>query len=101
MNCYQSIYNAVRCIPEGKVATYGDTALTAGLLHGARTVGRALHVNPDPATIPCHRVVFSDGSLAQSFAFGGACEQQERLMSEGIRFINGKVDMQKFRWKKI
>ena len=77
----------VRSIPRGKVATYGQVAALAGNPRNARFVGFALHANPDPERIPCHRVVFRDGSLAPGFAFGGPDEQRRRLEQEGVRFI--------------
>lgn len=65
------VYEVVRRIPKGKVATYGQVAALAGAPRNARFVGYALHSNPEPGVIPCHRVVFRDGSLAPGFAFGG------------------------------
>lgn len=50
-------------------------------------VGYALHANPAEGDIPCHRVVFRDGSLAPGFAFGGPDVQRERLEKEGVPFI--------------
>ena len=57
MNSFDRIYAVVRRIPPGKVATYGQVALLAGNPRWSRVVGYALHVNPDPAGIPCFRVV--------------------------------------------
>lgn len=57
------VYEVVRRIPKGKVATYGQVAALAGAPRNARFVGYALHSNPEPGVIPCHRVVFRDGSL--------------------------------------
>ena len=79
------VYQAVRAIPKGRVATYGDIARVA--MTSARAIGSILHINPDPKTIPCHRVVFADGRLSQGFAFGGIVEQKSRLESEGV-FVN-------------
>ena len=62
------VYEVVRRIPKGKVATYGQVAALAGAPRNARFVGYALHSNPEPGVIPCHRVVFRDGSLAPGFA---------------------------------
>ena len=59
------IYEAVKKIPKGKVATYGQVAKMAGNPRMARAVGNALHKNPDPSTIPCHRVVNSKGELRE------------------------------------
>lgn len=56
----------------------------------ARFVGYALHSNPEPGVIPCHRVVFRDGSLAPGFAFGGSERQRLLLEEEGVVFISPK-----------
>lgn len=71
MNTYEKIYEVVKTIPKGKVATYGQVAILAGNPKLARTVGNALHANPDTSTIPCHRVVNSKGNVALFYAFGG------------------------------
>ncbi|SFV01772.1 methylated-DNA--[protein]-cysteine S-methyltransferase [Butyrivibrio sp. INlla21] len=91
------IYEAVKRIPKGKVATYGQVAEMAGDKNMARAVGNALHKNPEPGIIPCHRVVNSKGELAGEFAFGGAWKQGEILQSEGVEVINGKVDLKRYR----
>ncbi len=93
------IYEAVKKIPKGKVATYADVAEMAGDRKMARAVGNALHKNPDPSTIPCHRVVNSKGELAGEYAFGGAWKQAQILESEGVEVANGKVDLAKYRIK--
>lgn len=90
------IYEAVKRIPEGKVATYGQVAELAGNPKMSRAVGNALHKNPDPLNIPCFRVVNSKGELAGEFAFGGAGAQAKLLRAEGIEVIDGKVDLQKY-----
>lgn len=61
------IYEAVKRIPKGHVATYGQVAAMAGNPKMSRAVGNALHKNPDPETIPCFRVVNSKGELAEAF----------------------------------
>ena len=91
------IYEAVKKIPKGQVATYADVAEMAGDRKMARAVGNALHKNPDPTTIPCHRVVNSKGELAGEYAFGGAWKQAEILKSEGVEVIDGKVNIEKYR----
>lgn len=83
----QRVYEIVRRIPRGKVATYGQVAELAGAPRNARFVGFALHDNPEPGVIPCHRVVFRDGSLAPGFAFGGPEAQRALLEGEGVRFV--------------
>jgi O-6-methylguanine DNA methyltransferase len=93
----KKIYEAVKKIPKGKVATYADVAEMAGDRKMARAVGNALHKNPDPSTIPCHRVVNSKGELAGEYAFGGAWKQGQILESEGVEVIDGRVNLEKYR----
>ena len=96
----EAVYGVVRQIPAGRVATYGQVARMAGRPRGARLVGFALHANPEPGRIPCHRVVFKDGSLAPGFAFGGEDEQRRLLEREGVGFLpDGRVDMGRFAWE--
>lgn len=94
----ERVYAVLRQVPRGKVITYGDVARLVGAPRAARQVGRALHRNPSPIVIPCHRVVFRDGSVSSCFAFGGGEVQSRLLREEGVEFIDGKVDMQKCRW---
>ena len=93
------IYEAVKKIPYGRVATYADVAQMAGNKKMARAVGNALHKNPDPDNIPCYRVVNSKGELAGEFAFGGADRQAKLLRMEGVEVNNGRVDLGKYRIK--
>lgn len=96
LNTFERIYEVVRSIPEGKVMTYGQVALLAGNPRWARVVGYALHVNPQPGVIPCHRVVNREGRVAPGFAFGGTDVQRQLLEGEGVSFLeNGLVDMEK------
>ena len=87
------IYEAVKKIPYGHVATYAQVAELAGDKKMARAVGNALHKNPDPGNIPCFRVVNAKGELAGEFAFGGPGAQAKLLEAEGIRVTDGKVDL--------
>lgn len=96
---YEKIYDAVMTIPKGKVATYGQIAALAGNGGAARVVGNALHVNPAPGVIPCHRVVNAQGRLAPNFAFGGDGEQQRLLEAEGVEVINHRVDLKKYQMR--
>ena len=93
------IYEAVRKIPYGHVATYGQIAELAGDIKMARAVGNALHKNPDPDNIPCFRVVNAKGELAGAFAFGGEQVQAKLLLAEGIEVADGRVDLKKYQWK--
>lgn len=93
------IYEAVKKIPRGKVATYGQVAELAGDKKMARAVGNALHRNPDPEHIPCYRVVNAKGELAGAFAFGGANVQEQLLAADGIMVVDGRVDLEKYGMK--
>ena len=90
------IYEAVKKIPRGKVATYGQVAEMAGDKKMARAVGNALHKNPDPEGIPCYRVVNAKGGLAGEFAFGGEGAQRKLLEADGIAVVSGRVDLKKY-----
>lgn len=93
------IYEAVKRIPKGCVATYAQVAEEAGDRKMARAVGNALHKNPDPEHIPCHRVVNAKGELAGEYAFGGAWKQAQLLEAEGVEVAGGRVELEKYRWK--
>lgn len=96
---FARVYDMVAQVPCGMVATYGQIAALVGQPRRARYVGYALHVNPQPGTIPCHRIVFADGRLAQGFAFGGPDAQRELLEAEGVAFLaDGRVDLHACRW---
>lgn len=90
------IYEAVKKIPRGKVATYGQIAELAGDRKMARAVGNALHKNPDPGSIPCYRVVNAKGELAGAFAFGGEGVQARLLEADGIKVVDGRVDLEEY-----
>lgn len=96
---FERVYGAVKCVPVGKVTTYGDIARIIGAPRASRQVGRALHNNPQPGVIPCHRVVFRDGSICSGFAFGGKEAQAALLKAEGVIVSEDfKIDMEKYRW---
>ena len=93
------IYEAVKKIPKGKVATYGQIAKMAGNERMSRAVGNALHKNPEPDKIHCYKVVNSKGELACKFVFGGRDVQAKLLEAEGIEVVNNKVDLNKYGMK--
>lgn len=93
------IYEAVKKIPKGKVATYGQIAKMAGNERMSRAVGNALHKNPEPDKIPCYKVVNSKGELASEFVFGGRDVQAKLLEADGIEVVNNKVDLNKYGMK--
>ncbi len=100
MTFAESVYETVKSIPRGKVATYAQIALMSGHRGAARAVGNALHVNPYPGIVPCHRVVNASGRLAPLFAFGGADAQKRLLQSEGVCVdADNTVDLEKYQWQ--
>ena len=97
---FERVYEVIRQIPRGKVSTYGDVARLCGNPRMARQVGWALHCNPTPGINPCHRVVFSDGSVCTGFAFGGKDVQKALLEAEGVEVsADYKIDLKKYRWE--
>ena len=100
-SAFELIYNVVRQIPKGCVATYGQVAALAGNKRWSRVVGYALHVNPNPDNIPCYRVVNRLGEPSKAFAFGGVNRQIELLEAEGVEFVDGRVDMERYQWKRV
>ena len=90
------IYEATKRIPKGCVATYGQVATMAGNERMSRAVGNALHKNPTPGIVPCHRVVDAKGRLAGGFAFGGMEAQAALLTREGVEVKDGKVALEKY-----
>ena len=96
---YNKVYDAVKRIPAGRVATYGQIAAMCGSPRASRIVGGALHRNPEPIITPCHRVVNRFGGLAPAFAFGGQQVQKELLEAEGVAVRDDfTVDLERYLW---
>ncbi len=95
-NTFDKIYEVVKEIPYGQVASYGQIAALAGNRRWSRVVGYALHDVPANSTLPCHRVVNREGRLAPGFV-----QQQAMLEAEGVEVEDGYVDMKKYGWKKM
>ncbi len=93
------VYKIICKIPRGFVTTYGDVAKQLGGIKYSRAVGNALHNNEDPDTIPCFKVVNSQGKLAINFGDGGIAGQKRRLENDGIEVVDGKVDLEKYRFE--
>lgn len=95
---YDLIWETVRLVPRGKVASYGEIAREAGLPGQARLVGYALHALPGSSGVPWHRVINAQGRV--SFAPGSdAFRAQCRLLRrEGIVVKGGSIDMRKYAW---
>ena len=99
MTTFEKVYEAVKSIPEGSVATYGQVAYLAGNRRWSRVVGYALHVNPDGDAIPCYRVVNREGRVSDAFLFGGKNRQIELLEADGIAVTDGVVDLARYQWR--
>lgn len=91
----QQVYEVVKRIPSGKVATYGQIAAILCKSKAARAVGQALNKNPQAPIVPCHRVVDARGHL-RGFA-QGLRVKEKLLKNEGIKVVNGFIDLKKYR----
>lgn len=96
---YQRIWQAVRAIPPGRVASYGQIAALVGLPRQARLVGYALHRLPADSALPWHRVITARGALAFPEASADYARQQALLRQEGVELIAGRVDLRRFGWR--
>ena len=97
MNSRDRTYLIVSTIPKGMVLTYKMVAHYAHVTN-PRLVGNYLHQNLDPISIPCHRVVNSQGRCAKTYAFGGLDVQLEKLKNEAIKANKSKIDLEKYLW---
>jgi methylated-DNA-protein-cysteine methyltransferase-like protein len=96
---YQEIYEVVKRIPPGRVATYGQVAAIAGLPGHARQVGYALHALPEHSTVPWHRVVNASGEISARAVAGAELVQRQLLVREGVRLnARGRVSLAQVRW---
>ena len=96
----EKVYKICRLIPKIKVATYGQLANLAGNPKAARAVGVLMKNNPDAPRTPCHRVVAFDGKLTGYSGEGGIIKKKKMLISEGVYFKGGRVDLSRSQWKK-
>jgi methylated-DNA-protein-cysteine methyltransferase-like protein len=97
---YQLIYDVVRRIPRGRVATYGQVASLAGLVGHARQVGYALNALPDGTVVPWHRVVNATGGISPRATPGAELVQRILLEKEGVRLdAHGRVSLERVRWQ--
>ena len=94
-----AIVRAIRSIPAGSVASYGELAARAGLPGRARLVGRILGEMPD-AKLPWHRVLRSDGRIAFPPGSRSFREQVRRLAGEGVLVVRGRVDLSRHGWER-
>lgn len=99
MTFTERVYAIVAKIPKGKVLTYGQVAKLAGNAKANRAVGNAMKNNPSRATVPCHRVVASNGALT-GYAFGkGTVTKKQLLTKEGVAFKGERIDLATSGWK--
>ncbi|KKS46056.1 hypothetical protein A3J20_04535 [Candidatus Gottesmanbacteria bacterium RIFCSPLOWO2_02_FULL_42_29] len=91
-NLPEKVFDLLKEIPKGKVTTYKALAIKAGIKN-PRQIGQIIHTNEHPEIYPCHRVVKSDGTLALGYKYGGRDGQKKRLLSDGIKFTNDKIDL--------
>lgn len=96
---YSRVYEIVKCIPRGKVTTYGIIAEFLGSKGSSRMVGWALNAVLDRIDIPCHRVVNRLGELSGKMHFDYPEQMKERLLEEHISFVGEAVDLSKHLWK--
>ena len=97
---YERVYRVVRRIPRGKVATYGQVAVLAGLRGHARQVGYALFALPSGTRVPWHRVINAQGKVSLRTRLGPELEQEMRLRAEGVRFdAAGRVSLKRYGWQ--
>ena len=99
MACLHRIWNTIRDIPSGSVASYGQIAEIAGIPRGARQVGYALRQLPPGSAVPWHRVLQVSGKIAFEKGSQAHAEQRNRLLQENVPVVSGRVDMRRYRWR--
>ena len=98
-SAYEQIYEVVRRIPPGKVATYGQIARLVGRPRAARLVGWAMRAMPEGGGLPWHRVLNAQGAISLETDSEGAVAQRLRLEEEGVVFDKqGRVDLKVYGW---
>ena len=96
---FEQIYGVVRCVPPGKVATYGQIAQLVGMARGARTVGWAMRAIPEGSDVPWQRVINSRGTISFQPGSPGEAVQRALLEAEGVVFDEqGRVDLKVYGW---
>ena len=92
----KSVWQVVQGIPHGHVLTYGEVARLAGKSRWARRVSQAMRRKPKGMSLPWHRVVNAQGKISFPEDSHGYQEQKDRLEQEGVVFLDGKIDLDKF-----
>lgn len=99
-DAYKRIYAAVKKVPRGKVATYGQIAALAGMPRHARQVGYALHSLPAGSKLPWHRIINSQGKISLRGLDGSDDWQRILLEEEGVEFgVSSRINLKKHQWQ--
>lgn len=94
----EPVYQAIAAIPEGRVATYGQIAILAGMPGAARYVGFCLRGLPKGSKLPWHRVIGAGGHIAFPAGSDAFLLQAKKLCKEGVDCNNGRINLRNFRW---
>ena len=95
----RTVWQVVDGIPRGHVLTYGEVARLAGLSRAARRVSQAMRRAPRTMNLPWHRVVNAQGKISFAPESSGYLRQKKLLEQEGVVFLNGKIDLEKFGYR--
>jgi methylated-DNA-protein-cysteine methyltransferase-like protein len=98
-NWHQSVWKVVSEIPSGHVLTYGEVARLSGMPRAARRVSQALRRAPRGMELPWHRVINAQGKISFPEDSSGWMQQKDKLENEGVVFLNGKVDLERFGYR--
>jgi methylated-DNA-protein-cysteine methyltransferase-like protein len=99
VNWHQSVWKVVSEIPSGHVLTYGEVARLSGMPKAARRVSQALRRAPRGMTLPWHRVINSQGKISFPEDSSGWLQQKDILENEGVVFLKGKIDLDRFGYR--
>jgi methylated-DNA-protein-cysteine methyltransferase-like protein len=99
VNWHQSVWKVVSEIPPGHVLTYGEVARLSGMPRAARRVSQAMRRAPRSMALPWHRVINSQGKISFPEDSSGWLQQKNRLENEGLVFLNGKIDLDRFGYR--
>jgi len=93
------IYSALATIPSGRVATYGQIGMLAGLPRSGRLVGRTLKNLPNDSTLPWHRVINASGKISLPRDSEGFKRQKSRLQEEGLVVVDNRISLTQYQWQ--
>ncbi|MBO3841615.1 MAG: MGMT family protein [Candidatus Brockarchaeota archaeon] len=85
------VYELLKQVPKGRVTTYGALARAVGHSGSARAIGALMRSNPYAPTVPCHRVVYSDGRLGGYGGMKGMGKKARMLAKEGVKVKKGRI----------